>query len=61
MNITNHQLMIILLPYTSISYNALSLEEKIPEELFEDYDPNAMPIKVNFWRTGLEALTEEVL
>ena len=39
----------------------LSLEEKLSDEVFEDYDPNAMLIKVNFWRRGLEALTDEVL
>lgn len=39
----------------------LSLEEKLPEEVFEDYDANVMQIKVNFWRRGLQALTEEVL
>jgi len=39
----------------------LSFEEKLPSEAFEDYDPNAMLIKVNFWRGGLEALTDEVL
>ena len=39
----------------------LAFEEKLPEEIFEDYDPNSMLIKVNFWRSGLEALSEEVL
>jgi len=39
----------------------LALEEKLPSEVFEEYDPNAMQIKVNFWRGGLEALNEEVL
>jgi len=39
----------------------LAFEEKLPGEVFEDYDPNSMLIKVNFWRSGLEALTEEVL
>ena len=39
----------------------LSFEEKLQSETFEDYDPNAMLIKVNFWRGGLEALTDEVL
>ena len=39
----------------------LALEEKLPSEVFEDYDPNAMLIKINFWRSGLEALTDEVL
>ena len=39
----------------------LALEEKLPGEIFEEYDPNAMQIKVNFWRAGLEALNEEVL
>ena len=39
----------------------LAFEEKLPQEVFEEYDPNAMLIKVNFWRSGLEALTEDVL
>jgi len=39
----------------------LAFEEKAPGELFEEYDPESMLIKVNFWRSGLEALNEEVL
>ena len=39
----------------------LALEEKLQHESFEDYDPDSMLIKVNFWRPGLEALNEEVL
>jgi hypothetical protein len=39
----------------------LALEEKLENEVFEDYDPNSIQIKINFWREGLEALTEEVL
>ena len=39
----------------------LALEEKLDGEIFEEYDPEAMIIKVNFWRPGLEALTKEVL
>ena len=39
----------------------LALEEKLEEEAFEEYDPNSIQIKINFWRPGLEALTEEVL
>mmetsp|Transcript_39072 Transcript_39072/g.51105 ORF Transcript_39072/g.51105 Transcript_39072/m.51105 type:complete len:243 (+) Transcript_39072:1453-2181(+) len=39
----------------------LAFEEKLPSESFEDYDPNSMLIKVNFWRSGIEALTEEEL
>ena len=39
----------------------LALEEKLSEEIFEDYDPDSMQIKVNYWRDGLESLTEEVL
>ena len=39
----------------------LAFEEKLPDEVFEEYDANAMLIKVNFWRSGLEALNEEVL
>ena len=39
----------------------LALEEKLDSETFEEYDPEAMIIKVNFWRPGLEALTKEVL
>jgi len=39
----------------------LALEEKLSDEIFEDYDPDSMQIKVNFWRDGLESLTEEVL
>ena len=39
----------------------LALEEKTPDETFEEYDPDSMLIKVNFWRAGLEALTDEIL
>ena len=39
----------------------LAFEEKLPEEVFEDYDSNVMEIKVNFWRSGLQALSENVL
>ena len=39
----------------------LALEEKLADEEFEEYDPNTIQIKINFWRPGLEALTEEVL
>ena len=39
----------------------LALEEKTPDETFEEYDPDSMLIKVNFWRSGLEALTDEIL
>ena len=39
----------------------LAFEEKAAEETFEDYDPNKMCVKVNFWRPGLDALTPEVL
>ena len=39
----------------------LALEEKSPDETFEEYDPDSMLIKVNFWRSGLEALTDEIL
>ena len=39
----------------------LALEEKLPGEVFEEYDANSMIVKINFWRRGLEALTEEVL
>ena len=39
----------------------LALEEKLPDETFEEYDPDSMLIKVNFWRAGLEALTDEIL
>ena len=39
----------------------LAFEEKAPGEVFEDYDPDSMLIKANFWRAGLEALTPEVL
>ena len=39
----------------------LAFEEKAPGEIFEEYDHNSMMIKVNFWRSGLEALNEEAL
>jgi len=39
----------------------IALEEKLDKEVWEEYDPNAMLIKVNFWRAGLEALNEDVL
>ena len=39
----------------------LVLEEKLPAEAFEEYDPNSMLIKVNFWRPNLEALNEKEL
>ena len=39
----------------------LALEEKTSDETFDEYDPDSMLIKVNFWRPGLEALTDEIL
>ena len=31
----------------------LALEEKLDEDVFEEYDPNSMVIKVNIWREGI--------
>ena len=31
----------------------LVFEEKLSSEVFDEYDPNSMLIKVNFWRAGL--------
>jgi hypothetical protein len=39
----------------------LAFEEKVPNQNFEEYDPNSMVIKVNVWRDGIQSLSEEVL
>jgi hypothetical protein len=39
----------------------LALEEKDDEDMFEEYDPNAIVVKINTWRGGLNSLTEEEL
>lgn len=39
----------------------LAFEEKLPNQNFEEYDPNSMVIKVNVWRNGIQSLSEEVL
>lgn len=39
----------------------LALEEKMPGEQFEIYDPTQMIIKINLWREGLLSLSEEIL
>jgi len=31
----------------------LAFEEKLPSEVFDDYDPNQMVVKVNCWRSGI--------
>lgn len=31
----------------------LALEEKLPDEVFEEYDPDSMMIKICFWRPGI--------
>jgi hypothetical protein len=39
----------------------LLLEEKEEEQVFEEYDPESIEVKVNFWRLGMESLTEDGL
>lgn len=39
----------------------LALEEKLPSDSFEDYDPNQMVVKINLWRQGILSLSEDVL
>lgn len=39
----------------------LALEEKDDEDMFEEYDPNQIVVKVNAWKSGLTSLGEEVL
>lgn len=39
----------------------LAFEEKLPNQNFEEYDPNSMVIKVNVWRDEIQSLSEEVL
>lgn len=39
----------------------LMLEEKEDDQVFEEYDPNKMIVKVNFWRAGLQSLAEDIL
>ena len=39
----------------------LALEEKLPHETFEDYDPSQMVVKVNLWRSDIQSLSEDVL
>lgn len=39
----------------------LMLEEKDDSQVFEEYDPNKMIVKVNFWRAGLQSLAEDIL
>ena len=38
-----------------------ALEEKGDEEMFEEYDPSMMEIKVNIWRPHLTDILEETL
>ena len=39
----------------------LALEEKGDEDMFEEYDPDSIQLKVTLWRDGLESLAEQVL
>lgn len=39
----------------------LLLEMKEAAGQFEEYDPTKMVIKINVWREGIQALTEECL
>lgn len=39
----------------------LAFEEKQPSQVFEEYDPNQMVVKVNVWRDGIQSLSEDVL
>lgn len=39
----------------------LAFEEKITTDSFEEYDPNTMVIKINWWRMGIVSLSEDVL
>lgn len=39
----------------------LVLEEKGDEDMFEEYNPNQIIVKINLWRSGLTSLGEEVL
>jgi hypothetical protein len=39
----------------------LAFEEKLPTDTFEEYDPNQMVIKINWWRIGIVSLAEDVL
>ena len=39
----------------------LLLEMKDAAEQFEEYDPTRMVVKINVWREGIQALTEECL
>jgi hypothetical protein len=39
----------------------LAFEEKLPIDTFEEYDPNQMVIKINWWRIGIVSLAEDVL
>ena len=38
-----------------------ALEEKGDEEMFEEYDPSMMEIKINIWRPHLTDILEETL
>lgn len=37
----------------------LALETKQPHEVFYEYDPNQINIKINAWRKGIQSLNEE--
>jgi len=39
----------------------LALEEKGDEDMFEEYNPDEMEVKINKWRRGLVTISEEVL
>jgi len=39
----------------------VALEQKLDAEVFEEYDPESMVVKVNVWRRMLTSLIEEVL
>lgn len=39
----------------------LALEEKTDDEVFEEYDPDSMVVKVSMWREGLVSLSEDAL
>jgi hypothetical protein len=39
----------------------LAFEEKTDEDVFADYNPNLIELKVIAWRSGLQSLAEDVL